>query len=122
MRILLAGATGVTGRRTVPALVEARHQVTVAGRSRGQRVAREWLNWTASTRRPSTRRRVVMRPSLTGNQHPATFAAFLPGTWHIYDRIRWEGAAILVEAALAGDPGCSAQEKVDRKTNVGVPS
>src|SRR5262245_8761357 len=41
MKIFVAGATGVIGRRAVPALIQAGHEVTAIGRTRGRRAALE---------------------------------------------------------------------------------
>ena len=41
MRVFVTGATGVLGRRAVPAMVELGHEVTAVGRSPEKRAALE---------------------------------------------------------------------------------
>jgi uncharacterized protein YbjT (DUF2867 family) len=53
MRILLAGATGVIGRQTVPILTGAGHQVTGLARTRPGCPTPRWWRPTPWTQPPS---------------------------------------------------------------------
>jgi nucleoside-diphosphate-sugar epimerase len=108
MRIFVTGATGVIGRRVVPALVTAGHQVTAAGRSPEKRAALERSGAQAVD--VDLFDREALRRALDGQQvvvnlatHiPPTSQMFMPGAWRENDRIRREASANLVAAALAG--------------------
>jgi nucleoside-diphosphate-sugar epimerase len=108
MRIFVAGATGVMGRRVVPSLVRAGHRVTAIGRSEGAReeleragarpVALDLFNASA-VREAVADHDVVIN---LATSIPPISRIFLPGAWRANDRIRSQASANLVEAALAG--------------------
>jgi 2-alkyl-3-oxoalkanoate reductase len=108
MRIFVAGATGVIGRRVVPRLVDAGHQVTGAARTPANQAALDRMG-AASARvdlfTPATLTEAVRGHDTVVNlatHVPPSSRAFLPGAWRETDRIRRVGAANLMEAALAG--------------------
>lgn len=109
MKVFVAGATGVVGRRTVPLLVQAGHQVTAVARTPEKAAAME-----RSGARPvavdlfdaeEVRRAVAGHGAVVNlaTHIPRTYTRMmLPGAWRENDRIRREASAILVDAALAG--------------------
>jgi 2-alkyl-3-oxoalkanoate reductase len=106
VRILVTGATGVIGRRAVPLMLAAGHQVAGIGRSPAGRASLERMG--ASTLALDLFDRQSVRRALAGHQAvvnlathvPPGFRAFLPGAWKQNDRIRKLGSALLVEEAL----------------------
>jgi len=108
MDIFIAGATGVMGRRAVPALIEAGHRVTAAGRNREKLEALAHLG--ARTVALDLFDPAAVRRAVAGHQAVVNLAtgipplarSFFPGAWRLNDHIRQEAAANLVDAALAG--------------------
>jgi nucleoside-diphosphate-sugar epimerase len=107
MRIFVAGATGVIGRRVVPMLVAGGHDVTAMTHSpqktgsvagSGATPAQADLFDPASLRRAIAGHDAIVN---LATHLPQGFKMFLPGAWAENDRIRREGAANLVDAALA---------------------
>jgi nucleoside-diphosphate-sugar epimerase len=106
MRILVTGATGVIGSRVVPLLLAAGHEVTAAvrpGRESSAALA------GASIRPLDLFAPADVKTAVTGHDGvinlathiPASTAGMLvPGAWRENDRIRREGCANLVAAAL----------------------
>jgi nucleoside-diphosphate-sugar epimerase len=107
MRVFLTGATGVIGRRTVPLLLSAGHQVTASGRSAARLEPLQRAG--ASVAVLDLFDRGAVGRALSGHdavinlatQIPKGLRAFLPGAWQENDRIRRAGSALLVDAALA---------------------
>src|SRR5262245_55916520 len=106
MRILVTGATGVVGRRVVPRLVEAGHEVSASTRSRERRRGMERIGARSvefdlfdreSVKRAVAGQEVVV--NLATHMPASTLQAFLPWKWHENDRIRREGARLLAEEA-----------------------
>jgi nucleoside-diphosphate-sugar epimerase len=108
MKIFITGATGVIGRRAVPLLVAAGHAVTAVARSpaKAQR-----LSAGARTVDVSLFDRAALARAVAGHDAVINLAThmpssslkmLLPGAWVENDRIRREGAANLVQAAIAG--------------------
>ncbi len=107
MRIFLTGATGVIGRRVVPLLLQRGHAVTAIGRSPekrqaletsgaravdldlfdGERLARELVGHDAVL-------------NLATHIPPSTTRMLLRREWRENDRVRSQGSATLVDAAL----------------------
>ena len=116
MRIFVTGATGVTGRRAVPLLIAAGHEVTAVARSPEKAAA---LTRTgASPIIVDLFDAAAMRRAVAGHDAvinlatavPPSSRALLPGAWKEMDRIRRDASAILVDAALAGGVGRFVQE------------
>ena len=109
MRILVTGATGVIGRRTIPLMLEAGHDVTAAGRDPEKLRPLERLGARAQTVDlfdAEAVRRVVDGAEVICNLAtavpPAGARMFLRSAWRGMDRVRCEVSRNLVDAALAG--------------------
>lgn len=108
MRIFITGATGVIGRRVVPLLVDRGHRVTAAGRTPEKRAVLEKQGATAVDVDLLDPR--SLRRSLAGSDAVINLASHMPSSatrmlfrwsWRENDRLRREGSAALVDAALA---------------------
>lgn len=106
MRIIVFGATGVVGRRAVPLMVAAGHDVSAVGRNPARRAELEragamgidvGLFDSGAVRRAVQGHDVVV--NLTTHMPSSTFRMMLPGAFRENDRVRREGSAILAEAA-----------------------
>jgi len=108
MRIFIAGATGVIGRRLVPLLVAAGHQVTAVGRTPEKRAALERMGGAAVQvdlfNGGLVRQAVADHDAVINlaTHIPAFSRIFLPGAWRENDRIRRIVSANLAEAAKTG--------------------
>jgi nucleoside-diphosphate-sugar epimerase len=109
MRIFVTGATGVLGRRAVPLLVAAGHEVTAVGRTREKRALLERLGAravdvdlfdAAAVQRALQGFEAIC--NLATAVPPPDARVFLPWSWHETDRVRRQGSANLIDAALAG--------------------
>lgn len=107
MRIFIAGGTGVIGKRVIPALIAAGHEVTALARTQPKA---ELLSTFAATPvgvdlfDPSAVRHAVAGHRIVINlatRIPPSSRAFLPGAWRANDRIRQLGSRNLVDAAIA---------------------
>ena len=114
--IFIAGATGVMGRRVVPALVEAGFKVTAVGRSPK---TRQFLADAGAT--PvgvDLFDPVAVQKTLVGQEVvinlatsiPSTSRMFLPGAWRMNDQVRRHVSANLVAAALTNGAARYIQE------------
>ena len=117
MRVFLTGATGVVGRRAVPLLVAAGHAVTAVGRSPAKRATLEQAGARAVALDlfdGATLRAVVADHDALVNlatHIPSTpIQMLLPWAWAENDRVRREGSANLVDAALASGVARFVQE------------
>ncbi|HEX8850253.1 MAG TPA: NAD(P)-dependent oxidoreductase [Gemmatimonadaceae bacterium] len=117
MRIFVTGSTGVVGRRLVPMLTAAGHQVTAAGRDRA-RLATIAAHGAATVQLDLFDREAVRR-ALAGHDAVVNLAThipssswrmMLPGAWRENDRIRSEGSALLVDEALRAGASRFVQE------------
>ena len=109
MRILVTGSTGVVGRRLLPLLVAAGHEVTAVVRSPtkastvfGKGVTAIHLDLFD---RPPLFPLMVGKDvviNLATHIPPSSFAMLLPGAWRENDRLRRIASANLVDAALEG--------------------
>ncbi|MFN2567669.1 MAG: NAD-dependent epimerase/dehydratase family protein [Gemmatimonadaceae bacterium] len=116
MRIFIAGATGVVGRRLVPQLIDAGHEVTAVVRAAGKRetVSRQG----ARPVHVDLFDAVALRAAVAGQDAvinlathiPPSSRAFLPGAWRENDRIRRVASRNLVDAAIAGGAARFVQE------------
>jgi nucleoside-diphosphate-sugar epimerase len=109
MRIFIAGVTGVIGRRVVPMLVAAGHDVTGVCRTEAKRAALQRLGargvavdlFDADGVRHAVAGQDVVINLATAVPSPARM--LLPGAWRPMDRVRRQVSANLAAAALAGD-------------------
>lgn len=117
MRIFVTGASGVIGRRLVPALLHRGHEVSVSARSAEQaaQLARGGVRALVLSLFDRTaldgalaHQEVVI--NLATHMPASTFKMFLPGAWRQNDRLRRVASAKLVEAALASGAGRFIQE------------
>ncbi|MHB1225023.1 MAG: NAD-dependent epimerase/dehydratase family protein [Gemmatimonadaceae bacterium] len=108
MRVFVTGASGVIGRRVVPLLTATGHDVTAIARTPGKHAALERQGATAVA--VDLFDRDELRPLIAGHDAVVNLAThmpasstrmLLPGAWRENDRVRREGSATLVEAALA---------------------
>lgn len=117
MKVFVAGATGVVGRRAVPLLVQAGHQVTAVARTPEKAAALQKAGArpvTVSLFDADGVRRAVAGHDAVVNlatHIPRSFTRMLlPGAWRENDRIRREASAILAEAAMAAGASRFVQE------------
>jgi len=106
VRIFVAGATGVVGRRLVPLLVAAGHHVMAIGRSPEKRATLARAG--ATPVEVSLFDRAALAQAVAGHQTvinvathipPSATRLMLPGAWRENDRIRREGSGNLGQAA-----------------------
>ncbi|MEY2475405.1 MAG: hypothetical protein QOG87_720 [Actinomycetota bacterium] len=118
MKVFVAGATGVLGKRAVGRLVEAGHDVTAVARSEEKAALVRSLGATpvtvdlfdpAAVKAAVDGHEVVM--NLATHIPPFSKAA-LPGVWSENDRLRSEASKNLVDAALATGASRYVQEAV----------
>ena len=117
MRVFITGATGVIGRRVVPLLVKAGHQVTAVGRSphrsatlrqQGAAVVDVGLFDPAALRDVVRGHDAVV--NLATHMPSSATAMLLPWAWKENARLRRDASAALVDAALAAGVGRLVQE------------
>ncbi len=109
MRIFITGASGVIGRRVVPQLAGAGHQVSAAVHRPASRGKLETLGARAVPvdlfDRSSIARSVAGHDTvinLATHIPHSTAKLLLPGAWRENDRIRRIASGLLVDAAIAG--------------------
>jgi uncharacterized protein YbjT (DUF2867 family) len=106
MRVFVTGATGAIGRHAVPALVAAGHEVTGLARSPEKRGELDAAGATGVD--VSLFDRLALAEVFAGHDAvanlathiPPTSRLLLPGAWSENERIRREGSAAVVDAAL----------------------
>lgn len=112
MRVFIAGATGVLGRRVVPQLVERGYEVTAVGRTHEKRERLEaWgarpvgldLFDSAAVLRAVSDAGADAIVNLATAVPPAGFGMLLPWAWREMDRVRRVVSSNLAEAALTTD-------------------
>lgn len=108
MKVFVTGATGVVGRRAVPLLVQAGHEVTAVARTpekaavverASARPVRVDLFDADGVRRALAGHEAVL--NLATHIPRSTTTMMLPWAWRENDRIRRKASAVLVDAALA---------------------
>ncbi|MDP9067334.1 MAG: NAD(P)-dependent oxidoreductase [Actinomycetota bacterium] len=118
MRVFVAGATGVAGRRAVQSLVAAEHRVSAVARDSAKR---RWLEEVgAAPVEVDLFEGDAVRSAVGGHDAvvnlttkiPALARAALPRAWNENDRIRTHVSKNLVDAALATDAGSYIQESL----------
>ncbi len=105
MKVLIAGATGVVGRRLIPLLLAEGHQVTAIGRDGRKRAALQRLGARPVEADLYSVRE--LRDAVTGHDAvinlatsiPSPARLLLPGAWRQNDRLRRIAAANISEAA-----------------------
>jgi nucleoside-diphosphate-sugar epimerase len=109
MKIFVAGATGVVGKRLLPQLIAAGHEVTAVGRTTRKRMDLELkgahpvevdLFDSASVRRSVAGQDIVV--NLATHVPSSSLHALVPGAFRENDRLRSLASSILVDASLAG--------------------
>jgi nucleoside-diphosphate-sugar epimerase len=118
MRVFVTGATGAVGPHAVRALLEAGHQVTALVRSAEKRAQVEAMGATPAE--ASLFDRVALAAAFADHDAvanlathiPSTNRMLLPGAWKENGRIREEGSAAVVDAALDAGVGRLVQESV----------
>lgn len=117
MRVFVSGATGVIGRRAIPRMLAAGHQVTAAGRSPSRLAVLEAAG--ARTISLDLFDRQAVERALAGHDTVVNLAThiprsstgmMLPWAWRENDRVRRVGARILADAALAAGAARFVQE------------
>ena len=107
MRVFVTGATGAIGRRVVPLLLQGGHRVTAIGRSGPKRAALERQG--AEVVDADLFDATALRRVLAGHEAVVNLATHMPSSsmrmllrwsWRENDRVRRDGSAALVDAAL----------------------
>jgi 2-alkyl-3-oxoalkanoate reductase len=117
MRIFITGATGVIGRRVVPMCITRGHHVTAVSRSSHGRAALHRLGARGVDADLFDRRRLAALMAehdavvnLATHMPSSSLRMVLPGAWRENDRIRRDGSAAMVTAALEAGVGRFVQE------------
>lgn len=118
MRVFIAGGTGAIGRHTVPALVRAGHAVTALARTPGKAATLAEQGATPVT--VSLFDRAALAEALAGHDAAVNLATAVPAMSRFMsaaaqranERVRREGSAALVDAALRAGVGRVVQESV----------
>lgn len=118
MKVFVAGATGVLGWRTVRELRAAGHEVTGIARSDDKAAQLRALG--ATPVRLDLFDEPTVRDAVAGHDAVLNLATHVPppaeatrrSAWSEHERIRSEGARILVDAALAGGAEVYVQESL----------
>jgi nucleoside-diphosphate-sugar epimerase len=118
MKIFVIGGTGAIGRYAIPALVRAAHGVTAVART-PQKAA--WLSGQgASPVTVSIFDRKALTEAFRGHDTVVNLATAIPpiskfmrpGAWTENDRVRKQGSAAIVDAAIAAGVDRVVQESV----------
>ena len=118
MKLFVAGGTGVLGRRAVPLLVEAGHEVTALSRSAEKDELLRSLG--ATPVRVDLFDAPAVKDAVGGHDAVLNLATAIPtatkaasvGSWDETFRIRREASRNLVDAALAAGAGRYVQESI----------
>ena len=118
MKVFVAGATGVLGRPTVRALVEAGHDVR--GTARGDEKSALLRSLGAEPVAVDLFDLEAVKAAISGSEAVLNFATKIPpimrmrwkGAWKENDRLRTEASRVLVDAALAAGAAVYIQESI----------
>lgn len=118
MKVFVTGATGAIGRFVVPELVGAGHEVTALARTDEKAVQLDRQG--ARPARVSMFDEAALKEVLTGHDAVCNLATAIPSvsksastkSWADNDRIRREGSATIVNAAIAAGVGRLVQESI----------
>lgn len=118
MRVFVTGGTGAIGGHAVPALVAAGHRVTALARTSVKAAALSAQG--AEPREVSLFDRAGLVQAFEGHDAVVNLATAIPSTanfmnskaWDANDRVRTEGSAAVVDAALEAGIGRVVQESV----------
>lgn len=118
MKVFVVGGTGAIGGHAVPALVRAAHTVTALARTPEK--AAQLSKQGASPVTVSIFDRAALTEALKGHDAVVNVATAIPPTskfmrakaWADNDRVRKQGSAAIVDAALAAGVGRVVQESV----------
>ena len=118
MKVFVAGATGVLGRRAVRVLATAGHEVTAVARSPERQSMVRALG--ASPVTVDLFDAAALRREVAGHAAVCNLATHIPpvarmasaGAWRENDRIRFEASRNLADAALAAGATCFVQESI----------
>ena len=118
MKVFVTGATGAIGRFVVPELVRAGHEVTALART--DEKAAQLEQQGARAARVSLFDEAALKDVLSGHDAVCNLATSIPSVaksasmknWAENDRIRREGSAAVVNAALAAGIGRVVQESI----------
>jgi nucleoside-diphosphate-sugar epimerase len=118
VKVFVAGATGVLGRRAVPALVAAGHQVTACARTEDKAA---WVRSVGATPvNVDLFDATAVKDAVAGHDVVCNLATHIPpmskmvmpGAWDENNRIRREASRNLVDAALAAGATRYIQESI----------
>jgi nucleoside-diphosphate-sugar epimerase len=118
MRVFVTGGTGAVGRHTIPALVQQGHTVTALARTPEKAAALTAQGATAVL--VSLFDRSQLAAAFAGHHAVINLASAIPPmrrwmsakAWQDNDRVRTQGSAAVVDAALAAGVGRMVQESV----------
>jgi len=118
VKVFVAGATGVLGRPTVRALVEAGHEVR--GTARGDEKSALLRSLGAEPVAVDLFDLEVVKATVAGTEAVLNFATKIPpimrmrwkGAWKENDRLRTDASRVLVDAALAAGAAVYIQESI----------
>jgi nucleoside-diphosphate-sugar epimerase len=118
MRVFLLGGTGAIGRYALPALVAAGHEVSALARTPQKAAAVRGHGGAPVT--VSMFDRDALSAAFRGHDAVVNLATSMPATaafmfrraWTATERVRTEGSAAVVDAALAAGAGRLVQESV----------
>lgn len=107
MRVFVTGATGAIGRHAVPALIHAGHTVTAVARTPEKAAA--LTNQGAQPVSVSIFDRSALAAAFAGHEAVVNLTSAIPPTtqfmrakaWENNERVRTEGSAAIVDAAIA---------------------
>lgn len=118
MKVFIIGATGDIGRRVVPAMVAAGHDVTAVSRSEDR--SRRLADQGATPARVDVFDRDELAGAVAGHDVVVNLATAIPDAnrmafrraWHDNDRLRRDLSALLAETAREGGVGAYVQESI----------